>query len=138
MRTSCCHQVQIAFPCKHGEQVEDIEKEILIGLGHFAYEGFVCCYGIFLVKRPFSFRCSELAKKTLFLQQLRTKGIAKLKSNHTWSVTHQWHKFGRTRWYISWGITGSYKTDCATKDLKEAGLRTGIWVRYRRKTLATS
>lgn len=51
--TLCGHQVFVGFAGKDGEEVEDVEKEILVGVGHRVDEPLVCRDGRFLIVRLF-------------------------------------------------------------------------------------
>lgn len=86
LRTSCCHQVQITLSCKHGQQVEDIEKKILIRLGQFPYQKFACRNGFVLVKWASSFRWQVSQENSSILWHLLTKGITELLFRQTSSV----------------------------------------------------
>ncbi len=55
MHTLCGHQVFIGFAGKDGEEVEDVEKEILVCVGHRVDEPLVRCDDRLLIVRLF--RC---------------------------------------------------------------------------------
>ena len=51
--TLCGHQVFVGFASKDGEEVEDVEKEILVRVGHRVNEPLVCRDDCFLIDRLF-------------------------------------------------------------------------------------
>ena len=63
--TLCGHQVFVGFASKDGEEVEDVEKEILVGVRHRMDESLVCRDGRLLVVRLFG--CAQsIRKKRLY------------------------------------------------------------------------
>lgn len=57
----CGHQVFVGFAGKDGEEVEDIEKEILVGVRHRMDESLVCRDGRLLIIRLFG--CAQSIRK---------------------------------------------------------------------------
>ena len=53
MRTLCGHQVFVGFARKDGEEVEDVEKEVLVGMRHRMDEPLVCRDDRLLIVRLF-------------------------------------------------------------------------------------
>jgi len=54
------HQVLIALTCENGEEVEEVQQQVLIRSRHRPYQSLVRCNHLFLIIRFFGYRNAEI------------------------------------------------------------------------------